>query len=83
MACVGHDVTHAIHAMQSFSRTGTDFWESGCSGKFLSSKTFTGQISVHTPSPLHLVQSTFTLGIHINLASDFDFLIINSLRFYN
>ena len=25
IACVGHDVTHAMHAMQSLSRTGTDF----------------------------------------------------------
>jgi hypothetical protein len=63
IACVGHDVTQAMHAMQSLSRTGTDFCESLYSGKVLSSKTFTGQTSTHTPSPLHLFQSTFTFGI--------------------
>jgi len=73
IACVGHDVTHAMHAMQSLSRTGTDFWLSGYSGKFLSSKTFTGQTSAHTPSPLHLLQSTFTFGIFTNLALDVGF----------
>jgi hypothetical protein len=74
IACVGHDVTHAMHTMQSLSRTGTDFWLSGYSGKILSSKTFTGQTSTHTLSPLHLLQSTFTFGIRINLALSFGFL---------
>lgn len=77
IACVGHDVTQAMHAMQSLSRTGTDFWLSGYSGKSLSSKTFTGQTSAHTPSPLHLLQSTFTFGTRINLIIKFAYYIIN------
>ena len=33
IASVGHDVTQAIHKMQSSALTGTDFFVSGCLGR--------------------------------------------------
>jgi hypothetical protein len=69
--------------MQSLSRTGTDFSVSGYSANFLSSKTLTGQISTHTPSPLHLLQSTFTFGICINHCIESDFIHFNSFHHCN
>ena len=62
IASVGHEVTHAMHWMHSSLRTGTDFLESGYSGKSWSSKTSTGHMSTHMLSPLHFFQSTLTSG---------------------
>lgn len=62
MAWVGHEVSQARHCMQSFSLAGSDFFsEVGCPGESAHSKTFTGQTSMQTPSPVQRSQSTATI----------------------
>ena len=61
MAWAGHCVSQARHWMQSFSLAGSDFFsEVECPGASAHSKTVTGQISIQTPSPVQMSQSTAT-----------------------
>jgi hypothetical protein len=59
IAFCGHASTQAWQSMHSDSFTGTalPFWIS---------KTFTGHESAQTPSPSHLLLSTFTVGIDLS-----------------
>jgi hypothetical protein len=62
IACTGHWTSHAMHTMQSFSLTGSDFFvDVGWPGLSIISKTFTGHTLTQISSALHMSWSTATI----------------------